>query len=133
VCNTQWINLVITFISRQCHCHSVISASFTKTRCITGRRSWHSPNRPVLSLHTAKRLQSVEGRVRIIKRSFERLMAQFKVRMHFCYGLNKSSERHTYLCAQRCVLADISKDNMYLIGYSLWGRTLYLFTVTWIS
>jgi len=60
----------------------------------------------------------VEGRVRIIKRSFQRLMAQFKVRMHLCYGLNKSSERHTYLCAQRCVLADISKDNMYFIGYT---------------
>jgi hypothetical protein len=111
------ISQVITIVSRQCHCNSVTPTSFMKTRCITGR-SWHSPNRAVLSLLTAERLQSVEEQVRIIKRSFERLMAQFKVRMHLCYGLNKSSERHTHLCVQRCVLADISKDNMYCIGYT---------------
>lgn len=91
--NRSSTNLVITFLSRQCHRYSVIWASFMFTRCITGRNK-HFPF--FLSLHTAKRLQSVERRVLIIKQGFERLMAQFKVRMHLGYGLNKSSERHTF-------------------------------------
>lgn len=75
-------------------------------------------------MNTAKRLQSVEGRLSIIKRGFERLMAQFKVRMHLGYGVNSPRVRHIHLCAQRCVFADISKYSKTFYGLQSLGQNL---------